>query len=176
MTAILLTAPAAEPVTLAEAKAFLRLEHDDEDALVSSLVAAARAEIETLTRRVLVAQRWRLDAAVPPDGSPILLRPRPVREVEAVRVRRPDGTVETLDEETWSFDWAGERLLLRAPVAAPRVEIDLACGYGEPEEAPEPLRLAVRRLVADGFERRSGADGPPADVFALFAPYRDLRL
>lgn len=176
MPTILLTAPAAEPIALAEAKAFLRLEHDDEDTLVASLISAARAEIETLTRRVLVGQRWRFDAAVPADGSPILLKPRPVREVEAVRVRRSDGTVETLDEDAWAFEWAGERLKLLKPVNAPSVEIDLACGYGEPDEAPEPLRLAVRRLVADGFERRSGADGPPADVFALFAPYRDFRL
>lgn len=176
MPAILLTAPAAEPIALAEAKAFLRLEHDDEDALVGRLIASARAEIETLTRRVLVAQRWRLDVAVPADGSPILLKPRPVREVEAVRVRRSDGTVETLDEDAWAFNWAGERLRLLASIGASRVEIDLACGYGEPDEAPEPLRLAVRRLVADGFERRSDADGPRADIFALFAPYRDIRL
>lgn len=176
MPAILLTAPAAEPISLAEAKAYLRLEHDAEDALVARLIAAARAEVETLTRRVLVAQRWRLDAAVPLDGAPILLKPRPVREVEAVRVRRADGTVETLEEDAFAFDWAGERLTLRRPVVADRVEIDLACGYGDPQEVPEPLRLAVRRLVADGFERRSGVDGPPAAIFDLFAPYKDFRL
>ncbi|WP_020179068.1 head-tail connector protein [Methylopila sp. M107] len=176
MPITLLSAPAAEPVSLAEAKAYLRLEHDAEDALVGSLIAAAREKVEALTRRVLVAQRWRLDAAVPDDGGPIALKPRPVREVEAVRARRPDGTADPLDEDAWRFDWAGERLSLSNALGVARIEVDLACGYGGPDEVPETLRLAVKRLVADGFERRSGADGPPADVSDLVAPYRDFRL
>lgn len=175
MPAILLTAPAAEPVSLAEAKAYLRLEHDAEDALVAGLIAAARQTVEKLTRRVLVAQRWRLAVAVPGDGAPILLRPRPVQEIEAARARR-GGAVEALTAEQYQFDWAGERLLLSAGLGARFVEVDLACGYGEPEDVPESLRLAVKRLVADGFEHRSGADGPPAEVSDLVAPYRDHRL
>ncbi|RXF75455.1 head-tail connector protein [Hansschlegelia zhihuaiae] len=176
MPAILLTAPAAEPVSLAEAKAFLRLEHDAEDALVTELVSAARARVENLTRRVLVAQRWRLDAAIPDDGGAIALKPRPVREVEIVRLVRSDGTRETLDEDDWRFDWAGERLTVLKPAAARRAEIDLAVGYGDPDQVPESLRLAVKRLAADAFERRSGADGPPVDVSGLVDPYRDIRL
>lgn len=176
MPAILLTAPAAEPVTLAEAKAFLRLEHDAEDPLVTSLIAAAARQVEKLTRRVLVAQRWRLDVRLPDDGGAIVLKPRPVREVEAVRVRRADGAAETLDEDSWAFDWAGERLTLARPPAAIRIEIDLAVGYGDPDQIPESLRLAVKRLTADAFERRSGADGPPVEIEGLVGPYRDIRL
>ncbi|MFD1333894.1 head-tail connector protein, partial [Methylopila musalis] len=74
MPAVLLTAPAAEPLGLADAKAYLRLDHDDEDALLGELIASARAEVERLTRRVLVAQRWRLDAPVPPPGGAVKLR------------------------------------------------------------------------------------------------------
>ncbi|MFC3692003.1 head-tail connector protein [Chenggangzhangella methanolivorans] len=177
MPAVLLSAPAAEPIGLSDAKAFLRLDHDAEDALVGDLIAAARDQVERLTRRVLVAQRWRLDIAVPADGAPVLLKPRPVREVEEVRIRRPGGALEVLDEALWRFDWAGERLTFAASVPpGARVEIDLAVGYGEPDQAPESLRLAVRRLTAEGFERRSGRDGPPADVCGLVEPYRDMRL
>jgi uncharacterized phiE125 gp8 family phage protein len=125
---------------------------------------------------VLVAQRWRLDVARPRDGA-VRLQPRPVREVEAVRLRAADGALAVLDPADWRFDWAGERLFVLKPLIPPCVvEVDLACGYGEPEEIPESLRLAVRRLVADAFERRTGADGPPVDVFGLVEPYRDLRL
>jgi uncharacterized phiE125 gp8 family phage protein len=177
MPAVLLTPPEAEPISLADAKAYLRLEHDAEDGLVTTLIAAAARQVEKMTRRVLVAQRWRLDVALPEDGGFVALRPRPVREVEAVRLARSDGTLQTLDPEAWRFDWAGERLSFATrPVGGRRVEIDLAVGYGAPEDVPEPLRLAVRRLVADAFERRSGADGPPADVLGLVAPYQDLRL
>jgi uncharacterized phiE125 gp8 family phage protein len=168
--------PEAEPLGLGEAKAFLRLDHDADDDLVERLVVAAREQVERLTRRVLVAQDWRLEVGAPEMGETLALRPRPVREVTAVAVRLPDGSYQPLDADAWRFDWAGERLSLTRPAAAKTLRIDLACGYGPPEDVPETLRLAVRRLVVDGYERRAGGEGEPADVAALVAPYRDPRL
>lgn len=43
MPSILLTAPAAEPLSLAEAKAFLRVEHNDDDDVIGALIASASA-------------------------------------------------------------------------------------------------------------------------------------
>lgn len=177
MPAHLLTAPAAEPVSLVEAKAYLRLEHDAEDALVTSLVAAAAAQVEALTRRVLVAQRWRFSAAIPCGGGPIALKPRPVREVEAVRIADAHGGWTALASEEWRFDWGAERLtILTAAPAGRMVEADLAVGYGEPGDVPESLRLAIRRLTADFFERREARGETPPDVLSLVAPYRDFSL
>ena len=42
MASILLTPPAAEPLSLAEAKAFLRLETADDDPLIAAFISAAR--------------------------------------------------------------------------------------------------------------------------------------
>ena len=69
MSSILLTAAAVEPVTLAEAKAYLRVEHDDDDDVIAALIAGARIHVEAQTRRALITQSWRLVRdAWPADG------------------------------------------------------------------------------------------------------------
>lgn len=52
--------PACEPITLAEAKLHLRVTDDDQDALISGLISAARIAAETKTRQQLMHARWTL--------------------------------------------------------------------------------------------------------------------
>jgi uncharacterized phiE125 gp8 family phage protein len=56
----LLAGPSVEPVSLAEAKAHLRVDIADDDALIAALIVTARQCAETITRRALVTQQWLL--------------------------------------------------------------------------------------------------------------------
>jgi len=56
----LTTAPAVEPVTLAQAKAHMRVDIADDDALITNLITAARADAENVCRRAFVTQKWDL--------------------------------------------------------------------------------------------------------------------
>lgn len=56
----LITGPAAEPVTLGEALAHLRLEVADDNDYVVSLISMARQYIEEVCWRALVTQTWEL--------------------------------------------------------------------------------------------------------------------
>ncbi len=60
MTIQIVTAPTADPVSIAEAKAHLRVDFSDDDALISALVSAARQHAENITRRALVTQQWKM--------------------------------------------------------------------------------------------------------------------
>jgi uncharacterized phiE125 gp8 family phage protein len=52
------TLPSGEPVSLEEAKAYLRVDSDDEDLLIAGLVSAARELAERHTRRAFLTQDW----------------------------------------------------------------------------------------------------------------------
>ena len=78
MPSILLTGPAVEPVTLAEAKQFTRVEHDDDDDVIAALIAGSRIHVETQTRRALITQSWRLARDVWPGCGWLAVLPVPL--------------------------------------------------------------------------------------------------
>ena len=199
MTLSILSPPATEPVSLSEAKAWLRVGRDDEDALISDLIAAARERAELLTGRALIARSLRetLDAWPPPrlsaHGRAVRLRPAPLISVEAVRLYAADGTAELWDRSEYRVETGADpgRLIARDRAPLPRpgrraggIEIDFTAGYGAaPEAVPAALKEAVLRLVAHAYARvepaesagRGDAD-PPAAVQELLRPYRQVRL
>ena len=191
MPSILLNGPALEPLTLAEAKQFIRVEHNDDDDIITALIAGARIHVETQTRRALITQSWRLTRDVWPELGCVPVLPVPLRTLDAARVYKSDGTTLTLDLAAFTVDKvaAPARLaFMRGALPAPGrpvagIEIDLTCGYGAaPESVPEPLRQALRLLVAHWYENRGlVAIGHeiavlPQTVAALIAPYRVLAL
>ncbi len=191
MSAILLTPPALEPVSLADLKLFLRVEHDDDDDVIAALIAAARVHVEAQTRRALIAQTWRLVRDVWPASGRLPVLPAPLIEITAIRVFGADGPPQLVDLEGVAIDTVSapavltfERSALPAPGRlAAGIEIDLAAGYGEtPDDVPAPLRQAIQMLVAHWYENRGviAASGEvasmPVSVSSLIAPFRVLSL
>ncbi len=84
MISYLLAGPAEEPVSLGEAKAFLRLDGDAEDGLVTTLIAAARLHLEGTTGRALVSQSWRVVLDAWPDSRVVALPVAPLVSLSAI--------------------------------------------------------------------------------------------
>lgn len=55
-----IVAPAAEPISLPEAKKHLRVDFPDDDDLILGLISSARFDAENKCNRVLVTQQWEL--------------------------------------------------------------------------------------------------------------------
>ena len=182
MKRILLEGPVVEPLLLAEAKAHLRLDGDDEDNLVGALIAAARVAVEIEIRRVLIAQEWRVIVDEwPEDGVTLPLVP--ALSVEAVRAVDGEGVATELSENDYEFDPADFSVTLDPVAGAARYEIDFTAGYGaEGTDVPQPLRQAIRLLVTHWYEHRSAVtlgDDPratPVGYRDLVAPYRRMAL
>ncbi|MFH3480576.1 head-tail connector protein [Xanthobacter variabilis] len=182
----LLAGPAAEPLTRAEAKSFLRIDHDDEDALVDALIAAARRMVEAATGRVLLEQTWRFTREAWPLSGVIPAPVAPVRTIVSAIVSLADGHTVEVPEGVLSLKADRAPALIHVDLArAPQpgaggIAITITAGYGATAAAvPADLMQAVRLVMAHFYEFRDGSGDAlslPDTVGALLAPYRLVRL
>jgi uncharacterized phiE125 gp8 family phage protein len=54
------TPPVVEPITLAEAKSYLRITNSNDDAFITALISGVRRRCEEYTQRSLITQTWTL--------------------------------------------------------------------------------------------------------------------
>ena len=171
--------PATEPVTLQQAKTWLKVETDDEDALIAALIPAARARAEWHTGRAFITQGWTLWLDAAASGVEIPLPP--LRTVTSVTLHRADGGEDVLDTGDYIVDVPGSRLVFRSPPVNLRavggIAIAFTCGYGAAADVPAPITSAILLLLAALYEHRGDDAAPsPDNALALLAPYRGIRL
>lgn len=190
MGATLVTAPAVEPVTLAQAKAHCRVDISEDDALISALITTARVYIEGQTHRALIAQTW--DFTYDGFPCPFRLPVAPVIDVPNVSYVDTSGATQTLlgspaltnfrsvlDTDTpylvplYNESWPDARCEPNS------VTVRAICGYGTARRTvPPPLTQAMLLLVAHWYEQRESVNVGnittelPFTVEALISPYR----
>jgi uncharacterized phiE125 gp8 family phage protein len=163
MTLAILTAPALEPVTLAELRQFLRLDNGSEDALLIGLIKAARETLEQQSGLALITQTWRLYADCWPRHGLIKIAKYPLRSIVSVTAYQDDGTPVALAQDSIHLNGSTRpaRLYLAAPshAALSGLEIDFEAGFGEAgTDVPDALRHAIMTLVAHWYEFRGVFD------------------
>ena len=192
MALVLTSGPAVEPVSLADAKAHLRVDGSAEDTLISSLIITSRLHVEAALGLALVTQSWSLFLDAWPSGPRVRLPLRPVQSIDAVQLYAPDESVETLNPDIYLLDGAGipARLIRQGSLAWPApkriangIEIAFTAGYGGAvADVPAPIRQAVLLLVAHWHEHREPVAigetnaSAPSMVSDLLQPYRWVRL
>jgi uncharacterized phiE125 gp8 family phage protein len=189
MTLFRTTAPAVEPVTVAEAKAQLRIGHDSEDDFINGLIRAAREEVEARAGVAMIAQDWRLALDRWPRFGRVALLRHPVVEILSVTVYGTEGEASLVDPSTYEADLASRpaRLFFATRPEPARIlngiEIDFAAGFGaDGNSVPDGLKRAVLVLVAHWYEFRAGfgpSDQPvsiPPEFERLISSYRRGRL
>lgn len=186
MSLELTTPPAAEPVTLDEAKAHLKVDTADDDALITSLIAAARARAEWHTGRAFVTQSWTLWLDGWPCGGIIEIPLPPLQSVASVTAYALNDSAAILDAATYQVDTTSSpaRLALK-PNASPPVNlralnaiaIAFTAGYGDAGDVPAPIQQAILMIVATLYAHRGDeAAEIPQEALALLAPCRVVKL
>lgn len=186
MGLVLTSGPAAEPLTLAEAKAHCRVDGSDDDTLITALIVTARRMAEQATGRALVTQSWRYLLDAFPVAAIDLPQP-PLVSVESVKYIASDGTLTTIASTDYTVHTSA-LLGLVAPAygmswPSPRdvreaVRIEFTAGYGAAAAVPNDIKQWMLLQICHWYDNRQAAGekrDPLPYVDALLDPYRVIR-
>lgn len=172
----LVTPPASEPVTLSQAKAFLRIEHNGDDAAITTAIMAARVAAEQYLRMVLLAQSWEFSAGNPCCVS-LALPVRPVTSISAVTLVNEQGATRTLESGDYRASVAGDAVLFANSLSSEIVRVQFVAGaYADAASIPAPIIQGILHHVAAMMEVRDGSAGLPVQALSCYAPYRQVSL
>lgn len=162
------TAPAVEPVTLAEAKAHLRVDDTNSDTEITAMIRAAREWVEEYLDRSLVHTQWRATYDTFPWEFEL---PRPpmassgTTTAVTVTYTLETGSTATLDATTYRVDRDDTPGVIRTVysgtwpghlVDANAVTVTWWGGYGaDSTTVPQAVRSAMLMLISHFFEFRN---------------------
>jgi len=183
----LVTPPVGEPVSLAEAKLHLRVDVDDDDALINSIITAARQAAETVTGRQLMTARWKLVLDAFPCHA-ILLAKCPVQSIVNIQYLDMNGCSQMMPAADYVVDTAYEPARITPvfgktwPSTLPQigaVSVTFDAGYGSASSVPEGIKSWIKLRVGSLYAHREemsilmrGRIDPLPFVDGLLDPYR----
>lgn len=170
--------PPAEPLTVADLKAWAIIDHDDDDGVVTNLTASARQYVERTCNIRLAAQ----DIVMSCDGVADLARLRegPIRAITSIKYRDAAGAEQTVPAETYELrswsDGMESAVVLQSGKAWParqpgsRLEIEAVAGFAA---VPTDILHAMALWAAAQLkEREDQARADLTSVDALLMNYR----
>tara|TARA_B100002019_G_scaffold111531_1_gene95959 strand:- start:15877 stop:16494 length:618 start_codon:yes stop_codon:yes gene_type:complete len=156
----------SEPISLAEAKSFLRVTHNNDDSFITSLITACRQSLEITTRRCLSAsQSYEVSYCDFPTSYFKLILPNPpITTFSSLKYYNVDGVLTTVDSNSYIHENNGNGVsflamldtyskpTLHKPRIAP-VVASYVSGYTS-STLPEPLKQAMLLLIAHYYDTR----------------------
>jgi uncharacterized phiE125 gp8 family phage protein len=164
---VLVTAPAADPVSLAEVKAHLRVDSSADDSLIGIYTKAAIAALDGWDgslRLAIVSQTWRQAVASWPADRVIRLPLGPVSAVSSVIYAPLAGGADvTVNASLYQVQTDAAGALVRfttdftAPALADRldaVRVQFVTGNVDAAAVPAAIKAALLLMIGDLYENR----------------------
>jgi len=171
-------APAKPALDIIDTKDFLRVDTQDENDLISSLILVAESRCEDYLNRALITQTWTTTMDRFPMGDYIELYNTPVQSITSVNYFLTDHTETTFPGTEYYL--ATDLLKLNYskvwPTATLRpadaVVVEYITGYGLTHtDLPAGIKQGLLHLVAHLYENREEDTPMPAMIKSLWDPY-----
>lgn len=167
--AVLVSQSSVEPVSVAEVKQWAKVEHDDEDGVLSALITSSRSELELWLKRAMVTQVWQayydyIDGAI---YAPLI----PISSVAIM-------TDETGDYDTeqtgFKFDRATGKVRTISRISGANIDGVQVTFTSTITSLNPVLRTALLELISYRFYNRGNIESSqiPATVQAMVAHMR----
>ena len=187
---VLKTGPATTAISLADAKAFLRVDsdYDDDDSYITSLIGVATNVVEQFTRRRLITQTYNIYYdEFPPFMD---LQVGNVASVTHVKYYDTDNTLQTLDTSQYDVDirvkpgriyQAEDGNFPNTYERANSVEVEFVVGSAA-SDVEDAIKQAMYIVIGRYYENRQDVvmgtqvNELPLMVEHLLTPYRLLEL
>lgn len=163
-----------------EVKAFVRIDHDADDAAIDTFLRSAAGLCEDFIGQMLIVrtvtdilsawQAWQK------------LKRLPVQAIISFETVESDGSAALLAIEDYAIDIDSDGIgwvRLREESDASRIRVQYSCGLAADWDGiPAGLRQGIVRLAGYLYANRDGVDaiGPPRAVTALWRPWRRMRV
>lgn len=177
MTYEITTQPTSEPITLEEARTFLKLTSNTEDAIVAICIKQAREWAEKVTGRALLSQTVAQYWDYWPVQCPILgvrkflqqhmdvflLALSPVQSVTNIQYKDDNGAWQTLAASNYATDLVSEpaRIMYTESADLPTlgalpnaVKVTYVAGYSATANVPAQIKAAMLQQIAFLYENR----------------------
>lgn len=175
--------PTSEPVSVVDARSFLKIDGTDDDTLISSIVQTSREWVEQKTGRSLITQTRVLNLDYFPCGDTIELPNGKVQSITTIKYYDNNDAQQTLSASDYWTDLSSKSARIKIknywPATNKRlnaVEITYVSGYGTSDDVPRPLCSAIMLLIGHLYEHREEnssvrLDEIPFGVDRLVEPY-----
>lgn len=151
--------PTELPVSVADAKTQLRLEHDQHDSLIEDQINSAWDYVAEILDRTLLTTTYTLTFDDWPDE--IVLRRPPVQSVTSVEYQDTDDQTQTLTAgDDYHVTTDGDTGRIKPHIEWPQaygygydnIKVTYDAGYGSASDIPKAIRQAIISVVIDLYE------------------------
>lgn len=192
MSLVVITPPTAEPVSVPEARAQVKMDLTDDDAALALYLIAAREMAEHELQRALVARTYELTLDAFPDGT-IEIPMGPVAAaggtltVSSIKYTDLTGAEITIDPSAYTVDGISDAPRIVATSGWPTtkdtvnaVRVRFVSGSADPSLIPAGVKAWILAHVAEMYARREAnvtttAISPLPRLGRLLDPYRSYR-
>ncbi|QGR03382.1 hypothetical protein EDL79_02135 [Ehrlichia ruminantium] len=168
--------PMSSPITLSEAKSFLRINNNADDKLINNLIAIASEYAQWYIEKSLMRQIWQIscNGHIP---RKIQLPFNPIIKVNYVKIIHTNGSEELIDKKQYYVDTALSHILFHTQANVNRIEILYEAGYTDTSLIPAQIKHGILHHVAVAYKNRESENTNLLTFIKdIYSPFRELKL